>query len=309
MKIKNLPFEEKISEMETQITNSSSSDQIEKLHNDINAELISIYSNLSPWQKVLVARHDQRPLPIDYIDSIVGDFFPICGDKSQGEDVAVIAGFGSINDTPVFVCGNNKGKTNRQDFNYGMAYPEGYRKFLRAANMANDFGVPIVTFVDTPGAFPGVKAEERGQSYMLAKCIQDSFDLSVPLISIITGEGGSGGALAMSVGNKIMMLEHSIYSVISPEGCAAILWKEPGFKEEAAKSQKMTAKDLLELGIIDQIIPEPVGGAHRNYGEAISNVKNAVVNALQEMSKFTPQEIISSRENKFTKMTRQFLYQ
>lgn len=271
----------------------------------ITEKLKNAYGKLSAWDKVLIARHENRPLPRDYISHIVSNFTPFCGDRSFAEDNAMICGFGIVNNTAVVVCGNHKGKNDRQHHNFGMAHPEGYKKFLRCVEFANDFSMPIITFVDTPGAFPGVAGEERGQSYALAKCLYDTIDSKVPMITVITGEGGSGGALALAIANKILMLEHAVYSVISPEGCAAILWKDAQFKEHAAEIQKMTASDLLELGIIDEIISE--GIAHRDDSFVLNSVKSAIEKSLSDLKGVSSSDISHHRQEKFLNMTRQFL--
>lgn len=294
--VKLLPFEEKfINDNHSHSTHITVDD------------LKTIYSNLSAWNKVLIARHSARPLPVDYINNIFTDFVTLSGDRAFGDDNAMICGIALLNDVPVVVCGNEKGKEDKARHNFGMAAPEGYRKFLRALEMANAFNMPIINFIDTPGAFPGVKAEERGQSYALAKCIYDSIDSRVPMISVIVGEGGSGGALAMAVANKILMLEHAVYSVISPEGCAAILWKDASYKEKAADSQKMIAQELIKLNIIDEIIAEPIGGAHRDYDSAIENVRTSVWRNLNLVMHWSNDEIVKQREEKFLKMTSEFL--
>lgn len=302
--IKLLPFEKEflIKSSNQKITATD----IENLSDaSITEKLKNAYDKLSAWDKVLIARHENRPLPCDYISHIVSNFTPFCGDRAFAEDNAMICGFGIIDNMSVVVCGNHKGKNDRQNHNFGMSHPEGYRKFLRCVEFANNFSMPIITFVDTPGAFPGVAGEERGQSYALAKCLYDSIDSKVPMISVITGEGGSGGALALAIANKILMLEHAVYSVISPEGCAAILWKDSQFKEHAAEIQKMTASDLLDLGIIDEVVLE--GIAHRDASFILNSVKLAIEKSLSELKNMSSSEIVNHRQEKFLNMTRQFL--
>ncbi|GAJ46131.1 acetyl-coenzyme A carboxylase carboxyl transferase subunit alpha [Holospora elegans E1] len=267
--------------------------------------LSNLYKNLTAWQKVLVARHEQRPKTSAYIQQLVQDFFPLCGDKTFGDDMAIQAGVGRFYGTTVLVIGHEKGHDteSRLKHNFGMPHPEGYRKVLRCMDFAQKFGFPILTFVDTAGAYVGTEAEERGQAYAIAACLEKSFSLDVPIISVIIGEGGSGGAIALATANKIFMLEHSVYSVISPEGCASILWRSRDKREEAAVAQKLTAQDLRTLQIIDDIIPEPLGGAHRDPHSTIFAVGRHLNFALQE----TYENAKADRRTKFLEIGRQFV--
>lgn len=248
--------------------------------------LKQIYSNLSPWQKVLVARHQERPKTVDYINALIDDFVPLAGDRLFGDDLAITAGIGRFKGMSVAVLGQEKGKNteDRIKHNFGMPHPEGYRKAYRIMDLADKFNLPILTFIDTAGAYPGVGAEERGQAEAIAKSIERSLQFSRPIIATIIGEGGSGGAVALGVANHIMMLEHSIYSVISPEGCASILYRDPEKAEDAANALKLTAQDLLKFEVIDEIIPEPIGGAHRDSNKIIQQVGESLKSALSQMN-------------------------
>lgn len=247
--------------------------------------LKELYAALTPWQRTQVARHPQRPHASDYITHIVEGFTPITGDRRNAEDPAMLAGIGRIGNQPVAVLGTEKGKDTktRMHHNFGMPRPEGYRKAQRLMDLANQFGLPIITFVDTPGAYPGIDAEARGQAEAIAACIQKSFQLDVPIIAYITGEGGSGGALAVATADRVFMLENSIYSVISPEGCASILWRDKAEAPKAAKALKLTAKNLKKLGVIDGIIAEPAGGAHRHRDDMLNTVKAHVKETLKTL--------------------------
>ncbi|HIE59115.1 MAG TPA: acetyl-CoA carboxylase carboxyltransferase subunit alpha [Hydrogenothermaceae bacterium] len=262
--------------------------------------------NLTAWEKTQLARHPKRPHTIDYINHVFTGFIELHGDRRFADDKAIIAGFAFLGNTPVCVIGHEKGKDTKEKIerNFGMPHPEGYRKAIRVMKLAEKFKRPVITFIDTPGAYPGIGAEERGQSQAIAESIATMADLKVSTISIVIGEGGSGGALALGVGNKVMMLENSIYSVISPEGCAAILYKTQEKAPVAAESLKITAKDLLELGVIDEIIPEPCGGAHLQPKKTYRLVKRAIRKALKELSSLSPDELVRQRENKFYSMGR-----
>lgn len=262
--------------------------------------------NLTAWEKTQLARHPKRPHTIDYINHVFTEFIELHGDRRFADDKAIIAGFAFLGNTPVCVIGHEKGKDTKEKIerNFGMPHPEGYRKAIRVMKLAEKFKRPVITFIDTPGAYPGIGAEERGQSQAIAESIATMADLKVSTISIVIGEGGSGGALALGVGNKVMMLENSIYSVISPEGCAAILYKTQEKAPVAAESLKITAKDLLELGVIDEIIPEPCGGAHLQPKKTYRLVKRAIRKALKELSSLSPDELVRQRENKFYSMGR-----
>ncbi len=275
--------------------------KINNLQNDIDQKLKEIYSNLNEWQTTLVARHEDRPKSKFFIDNLFEDFILLSGDRFYGEDKSVIAGFGKFNSKSVLVIGQEKGENleTRIERNFGMMRPEGYRKTIRLMNLANKFKIPIINFVDTPGAYPGVGAEERGQAEAIAKSIECSMQLTVPTISIIIGEGGSGGAIALASSSKVLMLENAIYSVISPEGCATILWRDPTKTLEAAKAMKLSAKDLLKLEIIDEVVPEPLGGAHRDKDIILDNVRLSIERNLNKFLTLTEEEIIAQRKNKF----------
>tara|TARA_Y100000816_G_scaffold62670_1_gene41373 strand:+ start:1254 stop:2360 length:1107 start_codon:yes stop_codon:yes gene_type:complete len=275
--------------------------KINDLQNEIDNKLKDIYSNLNPWQTTLVARHEDRPKSKYFIDNLFDEFIALSGDRFYGEDKSVIAGFARFNSKSVLVIGQEKGENleTRIDRNFGMMRPEGYRKTIRLMNLANKFKIPIINFVDTPGAYPGVGAEERGQAEAIAKSIECSMKLTVPTISIIIGEGGSGGAIALASSSKVLMLENAIYSVISPEGCATILWRDPTKTLEAAKAMKLSAKDLLKLEIIDEIIPEPLGGAHRDKDLILDNVRDAIEKNLSKFLTLNDEEILNQRKNKF----------
>jgi len=275
--------------------------KITDLQNEIDKKLKDVYSNLDAWQTTLVARHEDRPKSKFFIDNLFDEFISLSGDRFYGEDKSVICGFGKFNSKSVLVIGQEKGENldTRIERNFGMMRPEGYRKTIRLMNLANKFKIPIINFVDTPGAYPGVGAEERGQAEAIAKSIECSMQLTVPTLSIVIGEGGSGGAIALASSSKVLMLENAIYSVISPEGCATILWRDPTKTLEAAKAMKLSAKDLLKLEIIDEIIPEPLGGAHRDKDLILDNVRNAIDRNLSKFLTLNEEEILNQRKNKF----------
>ncbi|WP_343080795.1 acetyl-CoA carboxylase carboxyltransferase subunit alpha [Ostreiculturibacter nitratireducens] len=273
---------------------------------DAKAETLlkDIYKNLSPWRKCQVARHPDRPHCRDYIEALFTEYTPLAGDRNFADDHAVMGGLARLNDKPVMVIGHEKGhdtKT-RIERNFGMARPEGYRKAIRLMDLAHRFGLPVITLIDTPGAYPGKGAEERGQSEAIARSTQKCLEIGVPLISIIIGEGGSGGAVAFATGDRVAMLEHSIYSVISPEGCASILWKDAEKMREAAEALRLTAQDLEKLGVIDRIIKEPLGGAQRGRKEAIESVGKAIDAMLKELSGKKPDQLIRDRRQKYLDM-------
>ena len=274
---------------------------------EIDKKLQDIYANLDPWQTTLVARHEDRPKSKFFIDNLFEDFIPLSGDRFYGEDKSVLAGFGKFNEMSVLIIGQEKGDSldARIERNFGMMRPEGYRKTIRLMKLANKFNIPIISFIDTPGAYPGVGAEERGQAEAIAKSIECCMELSVPTFAIIIGEGGSGGAIALASSNKVTMLENSIYSVISPEGCATILWRDPKRTLDAAKAMKLSAKDLLELRVIDEIIPEPIGGAHRDKEQVIISTKNVLEKYLKEFENYTKKEISDLRKEKFLSIGKQ----
>ena len=273
---------------------------------NIDTKLKDIYSNLDHWQTTLVARHEDRPKSKFFIDNLFEDFIPLSGDRFYGEDKSVLAGFAKFNETSVLVIGQEKGDNleTRIERNFGMMRPEGYRKTIRLMKLADKFNIPIISFIDTPGAYPGVGAEERGQAEAIAKSIECCMELKVPTFAIVIGEGGSGGAIALASSNKVIMLENSIYSVISPEGCATILWRDPKKTLDAAKAMKLSSKDLLDLKVIDEIILEPVGGAHRDRDLILNNVKKSIENNLKEFLNMPRDEVLNHRKDKFLKIGR-----
>tara|TARA_B100001057_G_scaffold221341_1_gene221771 strand:+ start:795 stop:1754 length:960 start_codon:yes stop_codon:yes gene_type:complete len=275
--------------------------EIEEIQRKSKLLLKKIYSDLTPWHKCQIARHPERPHSSKYIEKLMTEFIPLAGDKKFAEDKSIIGGLARLNDTPIVIIGHEKGNDtkSRIQHNFGMARPEGYRKAVRLMDLADRFNLPVITFIDTPGAYPGKGAEERGQAEAIASSIAKCLQIKVPLISIIIGEGGSGGAVALASSNKIIMLEHSIYSVISPEGCASILWKNSEKMKEAAEALRLTAVDLSKLGVVDEIISEPIGGAHRNMNETITRVGKAIERSLKKFNKFTPNQILNERRNKF----------
>ena len=302
-----LDFEENIREVDEKLAEPDLSDgEKKRLESKLKRLVENTYKRLTPWQKTLLARHENRPHTSDYIRSLIKDFVPLCGDRVFGEDSAIIGGLGKLNGQTVMVIGTEKGQdtTTRLKHNFGMARPEGYRKAVRLMKLAEQFGFPVLTFVDTAGAFPGVDAEARGQGQAIAAAIEACLDLRVPIIATIIGEGGSGGALALAVGNKILMLENAIYSVISPEGCASILWKDFKFAKQASRALKLTAKDLLNLGIIDEIIPEPMGAAHRYPKETINAVGKVIAEALASLKNLDEDDLVLNRQEKFLAMGR-----
>jgi len=280
--------------------------KISKIQLEIDQKLKEAYSNLDPWQTTLVARHEDRPKSKFFIDNLFEEFIPLSGDRFYGEDKSVLTGFAKFNGNSVLVIGQEKGDDldTRIERNFGMMRPEGYRKTIRLMKLADKFKVPIISFIDTPGAYPGVGAEERGQAEAIAKTIECSMELGVPTISVVIGEGGSGGAVALASSSKVLMLTNAIYSVISPEGCATILWRDPTKTLEAAKAMKLSAKDLLNLRVIDEIITEPVGGAHRDRDLTLKNVKNSIEKNLSELDNLSSDEIINNRKSKFLSIGR-----
>ena len=268
------------------------------------AMLRDLYKGLTPWQKCLVARHPDRPHCIDYIERLFTEYTPLAGDRTFGEDDAVMGGLARFNDRPVVVIGHEKGNDtkSRIERNFGMARPEGYRKAVRLMDLADRFGLPVVTLVDTPGAYPGKGAEERGQAEAIARSTEKCLKIGVPLISVVIGEGGSGGAVAFATANRIAMLEHSVYSVISPEGCASILWKDAEKMREAAEALRLTAQDLQKLGVIDRIVKEPLGGAQRDPAVAIEAVGKAIEAMLADLSEDSRDQLIRDRRQKFLRM-------
>jgi acetyl-CoA carboxylase carboxyl transferase subunit alpha len=263
--------------------------------------LKDLYKSLSPWQKCQVARHPDRPHCLDYIEALFTEYTPLAGDRNFADDQAVIGGLARLDDRPVMVIGHEKGKDtkSRIERNFGMARPEGYRKAIRLMEMADRFGLPVVTLVDTPGAYPGKGAEERGQSEAIARSTEKCLQIGVPLVSVVIGEGGSGGAVAFATANRVAMLEHSVYSVISPEGCASILWKDAEKMREAAEALRLTAQDLKQLGVIDRIIPEPLGGAHRDTEVTVNSVGRAIAEMIADLADKDRKSLIADRRKKF----------
>ena len=308
-----LDFEKPIAELEGKIeelrhlTGSAEiniAEEVSKLQGKIDKLLVQAYSKLTPWQKTQVARHHDRPHALEYVTALIDDFTPLAGDRQFAEDSAVIGGLGRFKGNSVVVLGHEKGSgtEGRLKHNFGMARPEGYRKAQRLMMLADRFTLPVITLVDTPGAYPGVDAEARGQAEAIARSIETCIGLRVPIISVIIGEGGSGGAMALAAANTILMQEHAIYSVISPEGCASILWRDSEKNEDAANALKLTADDLLELGVIDKIISEPIGGAHRNKQAAIATVGTTIEDALAELSGIDGSILKTRRREKFLEM-------
>ena len=275
--------------------------EIEKLQAKADKLLRSTYASLTPWQKTMVARHPQRPHFRDYVKCIFDDFLPLAGDRAFADDQAIMGGFARLDGRRVMVIGHEKGNTteSRIRHNFGMGKPEGYRKAIRLMELADRFHLPVVTLVDTSGAFPGVQAEERGQAEAIARSTQACLSLLVPMVACIVGEGGSGGAVALASAERVLMYEHAVYSVISPEGCASILWRTADKASEAAAAMKITAQDLKKLGVIDEIIPEPEGGAHRDHAAACVSLKTAIIRHLDEMDGLTGGELLQARHQKF----------
>tara|TARA_B100001063_G_scaffold246324_1_gene285009 strand:+ start:562 stop:1653 length:1092 start_codon:yes stop_codon:yes gene_type:complete len=293
------PFNQSgLSEVDTQ--------KITKIQNELDDKLKSVYSNLDPWQTTMVARHEDRPKSKFFVENLFTDFIPLSGDRNYGEDKSVLTGFAKFNSQSVLVIGQEKGDNldDRIKRNFGMMRPEGYRKTIRLMKLANKYNIPIISFIDTPGAYPGVGAEERGQAQAIAKSIECCMSLNVPTLAFIIGEGGSGGAIALASSSKVIMLENAIYSVISPEGCATILWRDPKKMLNAAKAMKLSAKDLLELEIIDEIIPEPIGGAHRDKNLILQNIRISISKNLEYFKDLTAEEIFNDRKNKYLKIGR-----
>ena len=279
-------------------------DEIGKLQSRIDKELKQTYTKLGPWQKVQVARHPERPKLVQIIDQLFTEFIELSGDRNFKEDFAIIGGLARFRGRPVIVMGTEKGSTTEERIkrNFGMVRPEGYRKAIRLMQLADQFGLPVISFVDTAGAYPGRGAEERGQAEAIARSIQACLNLKTPLISAIIGEGGSGGAIALATGNKVIMFEHAVYSVISPEGCASILWRSSDKAETASEALRLTAADMMQLGIIDQIVDEPVGGAHRDVAAALLNMSDAIEQELVALDALSPDELRANRRDKYVAM-------
>lgn len=308
-----LEFEKPILELERKIeelkkfTSSENIDlqsEIDRLQEKLNRLKREVFASLTPWQRVQIARHPQRPYTLDYVNMIMGDFIELHGDRAFADDKAIICGLAQLDGNKVMIVGHQKGRDTKENLmrNFGSANPEGYRKALRVMKLAEKFDIPILSFIDTPGAYPGIGAEERGQAEAIAYNLQEMASIKVPIIIIVIGEGGSGGALGIGVGDRICIMENAYYSVISPEGCAAILWKDRVKADEAAHALKLTAQDLLRLGIIDEIIPEPLGGAHRDPSASAENLKRVLLKHIRELSDIPKEEIVQSRYQKFRKM-------
>ena len=309
-----LDFELPIKELEDQLHECRSlgeksdvdvTETCKKIQKKLNSTIKDIYTNLSPWQKVQMSRHPDRPYTLDYINSIFGDtFIELHGDRNFKDDKAMIGGLGKIEDQTFMFIGQQKGNNTktRQYRNFGMSNPEGYRKALRLMKKAEKFNIPVVTLIDTPGAYPGMEAEERGQGEAIARNIFEMTKLKVPIIVLIIGEGASGGALGIGVGDKVMMLDNTWYSVISPESCSSILWRSWEFKEVAASALKLTAKDMKKMRLVDKIIKEPLGGAHRNKEKTFEIVKEAILNAYNEFKEMSSSELVKRRMNKYSNM-------
>ena len=312
-----LNFETDIKDLETELEklkdpynqeglSEVNTDKISKIQSEIDDKLNEVYSNLNSWQTTLVARHEDRPKSKFFIENLFDDFIPLSGDRFYGEDKSVLTGFAKFNGNSVLVIGQEKGEDldSRIERNFGMMRPEGYRKTIRLMKLADKFNIPIISFIDTPGAYPGVGAEERGQAEAIAKSIECCMQLKVPTISIVIGEGGSGGAIALASSNRVLMFQNAIYSVISPEGCATILWRDPKKTLEAAQAMKLSAKNLLDLKVIDEIIPEPVGGAHRDKDLILKNIRNSIINNLNDFNSMSKDEVLNHRKNKFLSIGR-----
>jgi len=309
-----LSFEQPIREIEDRIAElkalSSStrldiSSEIEALRARLGSQIDETYSELSAWERVNVARHPRRPVTSDYITMMLDDFFELHGDRAFGDDRALVCGLAQMEGQRFMLVAHRKGRNTaeRLECNFGCAHPEGYRKALRKMKLAEKMGLPIVTLINTPGAYPGIAAEERGQAMAIAENILGMFNIAVPILCIVIGEGGSGGALGIGVGDRVLMMEYAYYSVISPEGCAAILWKDGERSPQAAEALRLTAESLLELGIVDEAVPEPAGGAHRNHEAAVASLKEAILRNLDELGRIPLPELLEARYQKFRKIS------
>ncbi|KPK97448.1 MAG: hypothetical protein AMJ95_09000 [Omnitrophica WOR_2 bacterium SM23_72] len=308
-----LNFEKPILELQKQIDDLRKYQELK--HIDVSSEIKrleekrdnlkkSIYTQLSAWEKVQLARHPSRPYTLDYIQMLMSDFIELHGDRSFGDDLAIVCGFAKIDTERFLVVGHQKGRDTKENLkrNFGCAHPEGYRKALRAMQLAEQFGLPIVVFIDTPGAYPGIGAEERGQSQAIALNLREMTRIAVPIIAIVIGEGGSGGALGVGMADRVCILENAYYSVISPEGCAAILWKDAAKAPEAAEALKLTAQDLLKMGIIDEVVPEPLGGAQEDPQQTAQNIRESILKNLKELREQDTDTLLKSRYKKFRSM-------
>ncbi len=312
MAVPTLPFLEPIERLRERVleleANTTASDEVNAslsaARRELKATIHRVFSSLTPWQRCQLARHPDRPYTMTYLSTVFTDFTELHGDRRFSDDPAVVAGFALFDGEPVAVAGHQKGRdtTEKLRRNFGMPRPEGYRKALRVMQLAAQFGRPVITFIDTPGAYPGVDAEERGQAEAIANNLLEMARLPVPIIVVVTGEGGSGGALALGVGDRILMLEHAVYSVISPEGCAAILWKDQARAEDAARALRLTAQDLRNFGIVDEVLPEPAGGAHMDPGATAETVKTAIRRHLKQIRRTKPDALLSRRHKKYRAM-------
>jgi len=308
-----LDFEKPIAELEKKIQELKNfisdkkidlSSEVSRLEDKLQHLKKDTYTNLTAWQKVQLARHPQRPYTLDYINMFMSEFVELHGDRAFADDKAIICGFAKLDNQKIVAVGHQKGRDTKENLrrNFGCAHPEGYRKALRVMQLAEEFGLPIVIFIDTPGAYPGIGAEERGQSQAIALNLREMARLAVPIIAVVIGEGGSGGALGIGVADKVCVLENAYYSVISPEGCAAILWKDGAKAPEAAEVLKLTAQDLLKRGLIDEVIPEPLGGAHRDPQKVAQDLKEIINKNLKELKALTKEDLLKSRYRKFRNM-------
>ncbi|MEZ6067469.1 MAG: acetyl-CoA carboxylase carboxyltransferase subunit alpha [Planctomycetaceae bacterium] len=307
-----LPFERPIYELERQLEQleqqpnptPNTKDAIRTMRNEVNRMKREVFAHLSPWDVVQVARHEARPQTLDYLELIFDEFVELHGDRAFGDDRAILTGFAKLDDRKVMFIGQQKGRNleERQHHNFGMAHPEGYRKALLRMQMAAKFKVPVICFIDTGGAFPGVEAEERGQAYQIAYNLREMSCVDTPIICVVIGEGGSGGALGIGIGDHVAVLEFAYYSVISPEGCAGILWKHPKHADKAAQALRFTSQSLLELGVIDEVIPEPLGGAHRDHRRMATTLKGSLLSALHQLDKVPAAQLLDRRYDKFRRM-------
>jgi len=311
-----LDFEKPVAELEAKVEelralqsdgdSTAIGEEISRIEGKAAVALKELYGGLTPWQKTQVARHPQRPHCLDYVAALISEFVPLAGDRKHGDDAAIVGGFGRFRGESICVIGHEKGSDtdSRLTHNFGMARPEGYRKAARLMTMADHFDIPVLTLVDTAGAYPGIGAEERGQAEAIARSTEACLKIGVPNVAVVIGEGGSGGAIAIATANRVLMLEHAIYSVISPEGAASILWRDTARAEDAASSMKITAQDLIRFGVIDMIVPEPTGGAHRDAAAAISTTGEAIAEALGELRGLDRSTIVRLRREKFVALGR-----
>jgi acetyl-CoA carboxylase carboxyl transferase subunit alpha len=299
-----LELENRIAELRASEDSVAAREEIAKLEERLARQQQRVYSGLTAWQRTQIARHPKRPHTLDLVNLLLEDWVELHGDRVFGDDKAIVGGLARFEGEPVVVIGHQKGRDTRENIarNFGMPHPEGYRKALRLMQLAGKFGKPVITFIDTPGAYPGLGAEERGQAEAIARNLREMADLPVPIVCVVTGEGGSGGALAIAVGNRVLMMEYAIYSVISPEGCAAILWGDSAKASEAAEIMRVTAPDLLRLGVIDAVVPEPVGGAHRNWDAAAASLRTALRDQLWQLRAQSESALIESRQEKFRRI-------